>query len=176
MSGPDSAILRSATAAAHKQAETTEFSRLLLTGMLDRWQYFHYLVNLEACYKAVEDKIPWIAENGLVRSDKIAADAVAMNLGNVPALTASTQAYIRHVAALSDEQALAHLYVRWLGDLFGGQIIAKRLPYPHTYLEFDNRTDAIDLIRSLIEDKQHALITESNACFYFAERLFKEVL
>lgn len=168
-------ILKAATMEAHKRAEASEFARAMITNKLDRWQWLNFLINQKLCYEAVEQKLPWIGQNGLTRSDKIAADISAMALGGSARPTPSTEAYVRHVGKLTEEMTLAHLYVRWLGDLHGGQIIARRLTHPCSFLHFENRDKAISDIRELIHDKQTLLITEANACFHFAERLFHEV-
>ena len=51
-------------------------------------------------------------------------------------ITQSTKDYIQHVSKISrEEDYLAHIYVRYLGDLRGGQMISKK------FLEKENITN-----------------------------------
>ena len=47
-----------------------------------------------------------------------------------PEITESTKEYIEHIESIQDEamKLYAHIYVRHLGDLSGGQMIMKKTP------------------------------------------------
>jgi hypothetical protein len=42
----------------------------------------------------------------------------------------ATNEYLKHLAEIKDDpkKLMAHIYVRHMGDLFGGQMIAKKVP------------------------------------------------
>ena len=53
----------------------------------------------------------------------------------------STQEYIDHMRAIMDDadKLMAHVYVMHMGDLSGGQMIAKRVPGEGTYVSVRRR-------------------------------------
>lgn len=115
--------------------------RRLLTKTLDRETYVALLQNLVPVYTALETELgrhaaePRIApffHPGLVRVPSLLADI--RSLGGDPAAevrpTAAAQSYATkiHAAATEDPVLLiAHSYVRYLGDLSGGQILKKMI-------------------------------------------------
>lgn len=141
MSGTLSARLRQDTKSYHTEAERSGIMRRLLTKTLDKETYVALLQNLVPVYAALETELtrhmkdPRIApfyHPGLARSAALAADIAT--LGGDPASaerpTAAAQAYATsiHAAATEDPVLLiAHSYVRYLGDLSGGQILKKMI-------------------------------------------------
>jgi heme oxygenase len=106
----------------------------LLRGELDRSAYRSLLSNLLAIYSTLEPALgrhathPALAavfSEDLFRSTALRADLAAI-VGDDEALTPATLAYVERLIELdtSDpELLLAHSYVRYLGDLNGGQIL-----------------------------------------------------
>ena len=68
---------------------------------------------------------------------------------------------------------MAHLYVRHMGDLAGGQMIAKRVPGNGRMYQFENPEELKTAIRAKIDD---SMAEEATICFEFATDLFKEML
>ncbi len=66
------------------------------------------------------------------------------------------------------------MYVRYLGDLKGGQMIAKRIPGSGKYYQFDESDKLESFIRGQLREDQE-FVDESNKCFNSAITLFKDL-
>jgi heme oxygenase len=113
--------------------------QVLLRGRLDRGGYALLLRNLEPIYGALErgmagiDLAPLDAPRraALQRAGALAADLAVWHgpgwRDELPLLP-SARAYAAHLDALAaawPEGLAAHAYVRYLGDLSGGQVVAR---------------------------------------------------
>jgi heme oxygenase len=139
VSGSLAARLRQDTKQFHTEAERSGIMRQLLTRSLDKGTYIALLQNLVPVYTALETdlnrymKDPRIApfyHPGLARTARLKADIVALGgdpeSGDRPTAAAQSYATQIHAAAVEDPVLLiAHSYVRYLGDLSGGQILKK---------------------------------------------------
>ena len=67
---------------------------------------------------------------------------------------------------------LAHLYVRHMGDLYGGQMIKKKVPGSGKFYEFTNREELITNIRAKLTDD---LGEEANVAFQHAINIMREL-
>lgn len=131
-------LLRNGTRDLHRAAERSGFMRRMLAGDFDRADYCRLLGNLHAIYRALEpalerhratEPVCWVHLPGLSRAAAIAADLDELHGGDwrwtIP-LTAAAVAYVERLRWL-DESApallVAHSYVRYLGDLSGGQVV-----------------------------------------------------
>jgi heme oxygenase len=134
--------LRDGTAALHARAERSGILADLLRGAPERAGYALLLRNLLPVYRAIEDGLERQRDNPLLRpfarpelyrAAAISADLAALygpdwpeRLGLLPA--GARYAFRAARAAAGDGVGLiAHAYVRTLGDLSGGRILAKLL-------------------------------------------------
>lgn len=144
--------LRDETRWLHRKAEQTGLMQLLIGGKMGAPAYCRLLRNLLALYSELElamlrqAKHPMLAPVvglNLFRCAALRADLRALNFyeekgqRSAETLAAATQIYVRHLRGLGDagsERLLAHAYVRYMGDLNGGQrlasIVAKALELP----------------------------------------------
>jgi heme oxygenase len=92
----------------------------------------------------------------------------------VPTLANATLLYKEHINTISNDsnKLMAHLYVRHMGDLYGGQMIAKKVPGSGQFYKFDNADALKTAIRTKLDD---SLADEALVCFGFATQLFKEL-
>ena len=131
--------MRASTKAVHRLAERTGLMRQMLTGTAELSLYTALLRNLHDVYGALEPELARHAAEPVVgaihfpelgRVAAIERDLVTLHGADwataIPATAA--QAYvarIRAVSATTPELLAAHSYVRYLGDLSGGQIIGR---------------------------------------------------
>lgn len=130
--------LKSATAAGHRRVERSRFMASLLCGGIDRAGYVEFLHNLQALYGALEHVLPRHASQPaigpvvlppLFRSRSIAADLQALGAVSAAApLAPATHLYVARLHELDTTRPallVAHAYVRYLGDLNGGQALRR---------------------------------------------------
>jgi len=129
--------LREATRDLHTAAERAGVMPALLRGELARDRYVLLLRNLHALYASLEPALARHAQHpcvaplplaGLARADALAADLDALHDGGWRRLPVADAmwAYARHVEAIAQSRPsrlVAHVYVRYLGDLSGGQVL-----------------------------------------------------
>jgi len=209
-----SARLKSGTADAHKDAENVQYVRSLLRGKVSRQQYALLLRDLHHVYVALEAALDAAAD----RCEAVRAIHFPSQLGRREALALDLEAhagggwretlgppsppcaeYVARITELgasteASEAALlvAHAYTRYLGDLSGGQIIAKALRrhYGADAAMHFYRFDAIaspsafkkvyrraldELMTSSAAVDAEALVAEANAAFSFNARIFRHL-
>ena len=174
--------LREITKDLHHEAETTKFAKLLLSGKIERADYRNYLYQLLAIY----DPIEWYAGRqgmfakmpGLPRLRAIHADFVELDDGSYHYLTPATleyQAYLHKLGNDPERKHLikAHLYCRHMGDLNGGQIIKRQVPFTSgKFYEFED-ADALKVqIRQELTDD---LGDEARIAFQFAIKMMRDL-
>ena len=171
----------------HKNAERQEFVKTLMWGSIDEELYATYLYNQYHCYKTLEmygqENSLFVDTPGLQRADHIRHDFNKLwNQEGVPNLTESTIEYIRHIEGIKEdaEKLYAHIYVRHLGDLSGGQMIRRKTPGPNQYYFFTpEQMKYKEMVRTKINQYlniyQVNVVHEARLCFEYATRLFGEM-
>jgi heme oxygenase (biliverdin-producing, ferredoxin) len=138
---PLSHRLRSETKEAHTTAERSGIMREVLRGTVSRDAYRALLVNLRALYNALETQVDanrhhealsGVNWDALKRTAALDHDIIAFS-GHAPStlpLEPSTHVYVQHLALLGAQSPpllFPHAYLRYLGDLYGGQIMKRIL-------------------------------------------------
>ena len=79
------------------------------------------------------------------------------------------------VSGIKDDpkRLMAHLYVRHMGDLAGGQMIAKRIPGSGKMYQFTDPDALKTAIRERLDD---SMADEAKVCFKYAEEMFKDMM
>lgn len=172
--------LKELTHEEHRHAETRPFVKVLFSGKVDPQLYAIYLYNQFPMYEVLEvcamphgilNDIP-----GILRSKNIRSDFEELWSGDKnPPLCPVVDEYMRHILSIKHDpkKLLAHIYVRHMGDLAGGQMIAKRIPGSGKYYQFDNVDELKSKIRAKIDD---SLVDEAKLCFGYAARFFEEMM
>jgi heme oxygenase len=165
----------------HKSAERQEFVKVLLSGRINPKFYCAYLQNTMACYSMLEssasshkllDGLDDIKRTNLIQADLDELEHKKDNSLFVPVVNE----YLDHVLRVSwqnPKQLMAHIYVRHMGDLSGGQMIAKKVPGSGNYYKFDDVDGLKQKIRERLTDD---LGDEANLCFDFSIALFQQIM
>ena len=165
----------------HKNAERQEFVKVLMSGAMSPDAYATFLYNQHPCYNLLEviamthgllDDIPEVR-----RAPQIFVDYEELweDKETPPRLLAVTKEYTDHIMSIKDdkEKIMAHLYVRHMGDLSGGQMIAKRVPGKGRMYQFDKGHDELkEMVRAKLDD---SMADEAKLCFDFATKMFQEL-
>ncbi|KAF8511919.1 heme oxygenase 1 [Gautieria morchelliformis] len=147
-------LLREGTASSHDQASNTDAAGWLTRGELDKDEYVRFLIILWHVYSNLEESLerhaahptlaPTYNPTLLFRTQALSSDIahllstpestwsehpIAHSISSAPpAPLAQYLERIRVVGSSPDPSALlAHAYVRYLGDLSGGQIIRRHI-------------------------------------------------
>jgi heme oxygenase len=174
--------LKELTAEAHKLAETQPFVKKIFSGTITKEEYARYLLNQELTYTVLEvfandvgllDDLPGIHRASKIQEDLVELEADVPELPNMKIAEATIE-YHKHLASIKDDpkKLMAHIYVRHMGDLFGGQMIATRVPGSGNYYKFENADTLKTAIRTKLDD---SLAEEALVCFKFATQLFEEL-
>ncbi len=133
------ARLKASTGRWHRQVERSRLMARLLRRELPRRNYVQLMHNLQAIYAALEPALSRHAANpalapvllpGMFRADALAADLALLSPGDTPppTLVPATQRYVERLQELDRDAPgllVAHAYVRYLGDLNGGQALQR---------------------------------------------------
>ena len=192
----------------HKEAERQKFVKVLMSGKINPEIYAIYLYNQHQCYDMLEalamsegifDDMPEIR-----RAPSIKADFDELWTYNwQPVKMESTGAYLDYINKnLMDnpEKIAAHIYVRHMGDLSGGQMIQRKIPGQGKYYQFNiryvegrnqkykNMQELKEALRTKVNSYQkysdqstltenvNNVVYEARTCFGFATNLFKDML
>lgn len=174
--------LRDLTHEKHKEAETQPFVKVLFSGKITPEFYATFLYNQHPIYNILEafSKLHGLLDDlpDVRRAPKIWEDYRELwtSEDNNPPLVPSVEKYlnyIKHLSQTNPSLLFAHVYVRHMGDLAGGQMIAKRVPGSGSMYKFEKPDELKAAIRSKLTDD---LAEEANKCFDFAIDMFKDLM
>ena len=161
----------------HKDAERQVFVKELMGGISNE-RYADFLHALHPQYHLLETFAELHNLLDVEVSTKIWEDFCELNAGLVdfkPKEYPVVKKYMDHIMSIKDDpqKLMAHIYVRHMGDLSGGQMIAKRVPGSSKFYQFDEDVEVIkDKIRIRLDD---SMADEAKICFGFATELFKQM-
>lgn len=188
-----SAMVREASKESHQSAENSPFMVALLKGELSTDAYCDYLAQLAPIYETLESwldtKLP-LFDRRLDRYERIISDIDSMC--GVRVVSDETIEYTKHLKSIikdKDEvRFLAHHYVRYLGDLSGGQAVARlvmrNMSIPPNFLSFYEFDQINDKVRyketyreqldslELTEEQTQSFISEVMVAFKHHEKIF----
>lgn len=174
--------LKELTAEAHSLAESQPFVKKIFSGTITKEEYISFLINQELIYATLE---MFASESGILdnlhgihRAANIHQDICEL-VDDVSSLASlelaqATNDYLDHLESIKNDpnKLMAHIYVRHMGDLYGGQMIATKVPGSGNFYKFENAEELKSAIRDKLDD---SLADEALLCFKFATQLFEEL-
>jgi heme oxygenase len=170
--------LKEATAEKHREAESLPFIKSMFEANVDKDQYADYLFQLGLIYYFLEEGLGekfklFEGMEGLKRHKYIIEDFNEIASKDISYIAKeSTLEYFNYLSTIGDaKKAMAHVYVRHMGDLFGGQQLAKCVPGSAKMYSFDNIRELMTSIRSKLSDD---MADEANIAFDHNIKMLKE--
>lgn len=163
--------LKQETRQQHDKIEAHPFVRKLILGTISDEEYFAYLENLYPIYTVVESRLLHLEEFKILRrtaqiSDDLRAYQLDLNVHSTYKIY--SKEWLESCLSKSNFELVSDFYIRWLGDLYGGQLMSKNFKYS-SMLRFNNVRQGIRLARTLIEtaavDKQDEFIDLVNKSY-----------
>lgn len=173
--------LKELTKEHHTNAERQDFVKVMFKGDMSAKTYATYLWNQFPMYELLEvlcnthgllldlDDIP--RRNAILKD----FEELWEDKENKPPLCPVVKEYLDHIMSIKHDphKLMAHVYVRHMGDLSGGQMIAKRVPGEGRMYKFNDPDLLKQKIRAKIDD---SMADEAKLCFEFATNLFKQMM
>jgi heme oxygenase (biliverdin-producing, ferredoxin) len=172
--------LKERTKGLHAAVENTTLMKDVLEGNVTKEEYSAYVAALHVIYRDLEEQLEvwshvpclqsFVTENFKVLFRKTALSKDLLSLGAeslIPVEGAVNYGNrLKEIARTRPHALIAHIYVRYLGDLFGGRMIKKRIEqmwpdavalYHYTHLEglvksFKENLDRICLQENEIQE------------------------
>lgn len=177
-----STVLKDLTWENHKKAEATGFIKRLIKKEISPAEYYVYLANQLVMYNALEyhgDKLGiFDGLQDLMRTSRIHDDLDELEKDYnllIPPCCRETENYAQYLGTISNDKnkILAHAYVRYMGDLSGGQIIKRFVPGSGTCYDF--KEDKNMLKQKFASMVDETMADEANACFEMTIKFLNEL-
>ena len=173
-------ILNEYTKEKHRQVESHPFVQYLLTGDIKPEHYALFLQQMYVVYSSIEyfAEISLILQDlpGIKRSENIRQDIIELGYDVNDTPLSATEKYRQRIVDLyygdMKRLILAHVYVRHMGDLYGGKVIAKRVPGSGKMYQFDDRPG---LIKALDAKLTLDIVDEALFGFDLAAGIFDDL-
>ena len=152
--------LKELTAEVHAEAESQPFIKSIFSGNVDKEKYRDYvfqLIHLYGVLEALGDAHNiFEGMEDLKRANAAQRDWSELCEGiptTVFNIKQSTLNYLQYLDSIKDDhkKLLAHVYVRHMGDMFGGQQLAKLTPGNGHMYKFEDIPSLIKAVRSKLD-------------------------
>jgi len=152
--------IKLATKELHEDLERCSFNQKMFRGEQTRAERADYLLSWYEIFKILDKRVP----SELHRCAHITYDLdhLKMTSSSVPLYTHGYCTYLESFC----KNIKAHIYVNYMGLLYGGQIMKKRYPeFPTEIYNFDDIESSREYIREQIVEDTEDFITEANHAF-----------
>jgi heme oxygenase len=150
--------LKELTSVKHKEIEDMPFTQYMLSGNISKEDYAKYLYQMQVVYGAIEevasnlnilDNFPTLPRFYLIKHDYEELMGTNIQHSILPA-TKEYQDYIKNLTDI--KKVYAHMYVRYMGDMAGGQMIKKLVPGSGSFYDFENLRELMTKFREKLTD------------------------
>jgi heme oxygenase len=166
--------LRDAIKAKHDAAEAHPFTALLFSGNMSKRDYAVYLFNMASVYDSLETsaRAQGLLDDlqGIERVEAILTDFTELGITEQMPVMPAVREYAEYLTSVPS--VLAHLYVRHMGDMYGGQMLKSKAPGSGKMYEFENRSELVAKLRAKLTDD---LADEANVAFDFVLKIFDDL-
>jgi heme oxygenase len=150
-----SKLIRSSTKQKHDLIESHPFFKRLIKGNLDNEAYVAYLFNLSYIYREIEQNFySEINDMDLIQTKKILQDIESykkfLKLDSDIFCVSFYNDWLNHIKSKPKFFRKTDLYIRWLADMYGGQIIMRKVKFGTKYI-FKDLRNKIKKLRHFIE-------------------------
>ena len=169
--------LKELTMEHHKNAERQDFVKELFGGISNE-RYCDFLHNQHPQYNVLENFARLHGLTDVIIAPKIHNDITELETSledYIPTVYPVVKQYLDHLLSIKDDpdKLMAHIYVRHMGDLSGGQMIAKKVPGSGTMYQFNEDVSVLkEKIRARLDD---SMADEAKIAFDFATKLFQQM-
>lgn len=161
--------LKEYTRAKHDEIEAAPLSKAIMDSTITREQWDMLVAQKAVIYAAIESRI-------LLPDYVLLAENVYKDASENKNTLSSTQKYVEHVSRLKNSLVAAHVYVHYMGEMFGGQVLKKRIPHDNTtHMDIEKKSEAVAWIRELIHDRHDELKEEANTAFDLMMDIHNEI-
>jgi len=169
--------LKELTHSKHSEAESQPFIKSIFKKQVKEADYKDYLYQLMYMYYKLEDAADSLGIfegiEEIKRGKLVEMDWIELSNGEpAPKLNDETKAYLDYIESIKNDKQkiLAHVYVRHLGDMYGGQMLAKLLPGSNNMFKFENIEKCMMGIRKYLTLD---LAEEANVAFDYNIKMVK---
>ena len=161
----------------HKSAETTQLAQDLISGNIDPHIYRNLCYQMWLITDAIESQLKLNLD--ICRRHHFVQEIAECPAGPVAACP-STIKYVDYINNMFQPyisgQLKGAIYCFYLGWLYGGQIIAKKITLPKNHLQFVNVKECVDYVRQQLLcyiDQQE--IDEARIAFRYIIKIYQEL-
>jgi len=150
--------LRELTKPKHDEIESMPFTQYMLSGKISVEDYAKFLYQMLFVYQAMEEvasnlgmleDMPDLPRYYFIKHDY--EELVGESIKHI--IFPATQEYCNYIKEIKDpKNIIAHMYVRYMGDMAGGQQIKKLVPGSGSFYDFKNIRDLIGKFRVKLSD------------------------
>jgi len=163
--------LKEATYDKHKKAEKLLFNVKMIKGELNKEQYSNYLLSQLSIFSTIEDNFE-LPHEGLRRKEAITKDLKELGVNDLSDVDKYTLTYTEYLSGLTQEDINPHIYLNYMGIMFGGQMLKEMVPGPGNMYEFDDIMGSLGSIRAIQKDEW---ADEVNKGFDYIIDIFQEL-
>lgn len=164
----------------HRYVENLDIMKHIMNSTISDISYLKYLIQLYSIYNSIEHneqfkKLGW--NINFVTTCKKDIDIILNNISNqeILEITAIYSNYLKNIT--NTDMIVAHAYVRYMADFYGGTIIKKHLPshLPLNVYKIDKsiKTNITDYIENNVQNKELFLSEVQHAFMAYSSILNK---